>query len=110
MNTELILLALTLIAIWRTHHLREMHHAYLGLVVSLCGYFWGPWVTLAGIAITADDCAQHWCEWLPPSPLHWVFVKASAVIPGLAALSRWLDQLFGGGGSSAGPAGTPHAQ
>src|SRR5690348_2497383 len=48
MSTELTLVALTLVAIWRTHHLREFHHVYLGLLVSLCGYFWGPWVTLAG--------------------------------------------------------------
>ena len=109
MITELVLLALTLVAIWRTHHLREMHHAYLGILVSLCGYFWGPWVTLAGIAITADDCAQHWCEWLPPSPLHWVFAKAASHLPFLVTLSRWLDRVFGGGGSNAGPAGSPPA-
>ena len=104
MTTELVLLALTLIAIWRTGHLREWHHAYLGLLVSLCGYFWGPGVTLAGIAITADDCAEHWCEWLPPSPLHWVFVKLAARLPFLGKLSQWLDQLFGA--SSAGPGQT----
>ncbi len=105
MITELVLLALTLVAIWRTHHLREFHHVYLGLLVSLCGYFWGPWVTLAGIAITADDCAQHWCEWLPPSPLHWVFVRLANRLPLLAKLAAWLDGLFGG--SSGAPPQTP---
>ena len=109
MKTELVLLALTLVAMWRTGHLKEWHHAYLGLLVSLGGFFWGPWVTLAGIAITADDCAQHWCEWLPPSPLHWLFVRAAAHLPFLATLSRWLDRVVGGGGSCAGPAGTPPA-
>src|SRR5690242_21049853 len=54
-STELVLLALTLVAIWRTEHLHEWHHCYIGLLVSLCGFFWGPWVTLAGIAITAED-------------------------------------------------------
>ena len=104
MRTELVLLALTMVAIWRTGHLKEMHHAYLGLLVSLCGYFWGPGVTLAGIAITADDCAQHWCEWLPPSPLHWVFVRLANRLPLLAKLAAWLDGLLTGRASTPPPA------
>lgn len=109
MRTELILLTLTLVAIWRTHHLREWHHAYLGLLVSLGGIVWGPWGTWTGIVITADDCAEHWCEWLKPSPLHWVFATLATHLPFLATVSRWLDGLFRGASSSAPPAGTPGA-
>lgn len=94
MTTELVLLALTLVAIWRAGHLHEWHHAYLGALVWVAGWWLGPWVALAGIAITADDCAQHWCEWLPPSPLHWVFVRLANRIPLLAKLAAWLDGLF----------------
>ncbi len=107
MSTELVLLALTLFAIWRTHHLREFHHLYLGALVWASHWWLGPMAQIAGWAITADDAAEHWCEWLPPSPLHWVFAKAASRLPFLVTLGRWLDRVFGGGGSSAGPAGSP---
>ena len=109
MSTELILLGLTLVAIWRTHHLKEFHHAYVGFLVSLAGLHFGYWTTVAGWAITADDAAEHWCEWLPPSPLHYVYARWVVKIPGVSALQALLDKLFRGASSSAGPAGTPLA-
>jgi len=104
MITELILVALTFFAIWRTHHLREFHHIYIGLIVSVLGIFYGPVLTIAGWVITADDGAEHWCEWMPPSPLHYLYSQVLKRVPLLGKLAQWLDGLFGGGASSAPPA------
>lgn len=68
------LLALGLLALWRLHALRQLHHLYLGALLALFARL-PLWTQLAiALAIVLDDAVQHsWQALSDPayqSPLH----------------------------------------
>lgn len=75
----------------------ELHHAYLGGLLVVVGWFVSPWLMVAGVLVTGDDTWQHhvqtWrCEPEYRSPLHRLFGATLWRWRWIQDLTRWLDE------------------
>lgn len=84
-----------------TFNLIEFHHAYLGAALVAVGWrLNSPGIQLAGVVLTLDDLAQHLVHTYGDdpdyrSPLHRVFAWTLWRVPGIPAVTRFLDAWWG---------------
>lgn len=82
-------------------NLFEFHHAYLGAALVAIGWHLrSPVIMLAGLVLTLDDLAQHLVHTYGDdpdcrSPLHHVFAWTLWRVPGVPAVTRFLDAWWG---------------